>query len=179
VVVGNYGFSNPIRLPEMANAFEYATMMNEISPNAKPYSDEDLQLFKDGTDPWGHPDTDWYDAAIKPSSPMYRTDVGLSGGSDKFKFYLNLGANGEDGIYKNSANRYDQYSIRANLDAKVSNYVNVSFGTLGRIEYRQYPTKSAGSIFSAVLSATLSPATTATFSATLTPTFSATSTAPF
>ena len=87
---GNYGFSNPIRLPEMANAFEYATMMNEISPNAKPYSDEDLQLFKDGTDPWGHPDTDWYDAAIKPSSPMYRTDVGLSGGSDKFKFYLNL-----------------------------------------------------------------------------------------
>ena len=105
---GNYGFSNPIRLPEMANAFEYATMMNEISPNAKPYSDEDLQLFKDGTDPWGHPDTDWYDAAIKPSSPMYRTDVGLSGGSDKFKFYLNLGANGEDGIYKNSANRYDQ-----------------------------------------------------------------------
>lgn len=147
---GNYGFSNPIRLPEMANAFEYATMMNEISPNAKPYSDEDLQLFKDGTDPWGHPDTDWYDAAIKPSSPMYRTDVGLSGGSDKFKFYLNLGANGEDGIYKNSANRYDQYSIRANLDAKVSNYVNVSFGTLGRIEYRQYPTKSAGSIFSAL-----------------------------
>jgi len=136
---GNYGFSNPIRLPEMADAFEYATMMNEINPANKPYSDEALQSFKDGSDPWRYPNTDWYDAAIKPSSPMYRSDVGVNGGSDKFKYYLNLAANGEDGIYKNSANRYDQYSMRANLDAKVSNYVDISFGTLARMEYRQYP----------------------------------------
>lgn len=147
---GNIGFSQAIRLPEMCDAYEYATLLNEINPNAKEYTDEDLELFRNGNDPWGHPNTDWYGVGIKDYSPIYRHDIGMSGGSDKFKYYLNLAANGEDGVYKNSANRYDQYSIRANIDAKVSKYVNISYGNISRMEYRQYPTKSASSIFSAL-----------------------------
>ena len=104
------GFSQPTRLPKMANAFEYATMVNEINPGT--WTDEDLRLFQDGSDPWGHPDTDWFDTTIKNASPMYRADVGVQGGSEKMKYYVNFAANGEDGIYKNSANRYDQYSLR-------------------------------------------------------------------
>jgi len=146
---GNMGFSQAVRLPEMANAYEYATLLNEISPSAKPYTDEDLQMFLDGSDPWGHPNTNWYDVGLKNAAPLYRHDIGVSGGSDKFKFYVNLAANGEDGLYKRSANRYDQFSIRTNIDAKVSKYIDVSYGNIMRLENRQYPTKSAGSIFSA------------------------------
>ncbi len=144
---GSYGFSQPIRLPKMANAFEYATMLNEINPGT--YTKEELQKFKDGSDPWGYPDTNWYDA-IKSFSPIYRTDVGVSGGSEKMKYFVNLSANGEDGIYKRSANRYDQYGIRLNLDIRTSKYVNFTYGNESRMEYRQYPAKSAGSIFSAL-----------------------------
>lgn len=150
---GNYGFSTPSRLPEMANAFEYATLLNEINTNAggKPvYDADDLRQFQDGSDPWGHPDTNWFTETIKNFSPMYRHDLGLSGGSDKFKFYVNLAANGEDGIYYNSANRYDQYGIRFNLDATINDYIKLSFGNTSRMEYRRYPTKSAGSIFAAL-----------------------------
>ncbi len=144
---GSYGFSQPIRLPKMANAFEYATMLNEINPGT--YTEEELQKFKDGSDPWGYPDTNWYDA-IKSFSPIYRTDVGVSGGSEKMKYFVNLSANGEDGIYKRSANRYDQYGIRLNLYIRTSKYVNFTYGNESRMEYRQYPAKSAGSIFSAL-----------------------------
>ena len=100
------GFSQPSRLPEMCNAFEYATMVNEINPGT--WSDEDLRLFQTGEDPWGHPDTDWFDTVLKNASPVYRADVGVSGGTDIIKYYVNLAANGEDGLYKNSQNRYDQ-----------------------------------------------------------------------
>lgn len=144
---GSYGFSQPIRLPKMANAFEYATMLNEITPGT--YTEEELKKFQDGSDPWGYPNTNWYDA-IKPYSPIYRTDVGVSGGSDKMKYFVNLSANGEDGIYKRSANRYDQYGIRLNLDVKTSQYVSFTYGNESRLEYRRYPAKSAGSIFSAL-----------------------------
>lgn len=150
---GNYGFSTPTRLPEMANAFEYATLLNEINTNVggdPVYNDEELQKFKDGSDPWGYPNTNWFTETIKDASPMYRHDLGLSGGTDKFQYYINLAANGEDGIYKNSANRYDQYSVRVNLDATINDYIKLSYGNIGRMEYRQYPTKSAGSIFSAL-----------------------------
>ncbi|MDR2496567.1 MAG: TonB-dependent receptor [Tannerellaceae bacterium] len=145
---GSYGFSQPTRLPEMANSFEYATMMNEIA--AGTYSDEELQKFRDGSDPWGYPDSDWFGAVIKPVSPMYRADVGISGGSDKMKYYVNFAANGEDGVYKRSANRYDQYSVRLNLDWKLGKYAALTFGNTTRLEYKQYPAKDAGSIFSAL-----------------------------
>jgi TonB-dependent SusC/RagA subfamily outer membrane receptor len=139
---GTYGFSKATQLPEMCNAYEYATMMNEI--NAGSYSEEDLQKFQDGSDPWGHPNTNWYDAVIKNASPMYRGDLSISGGTDKVKYYVNFGTNGEDGIYKNSANRFDQYSIRSNLDFKLSKYINLTWGQTSRYEYTKYPAKSAG-----------------------------------
>lgn len=144
---GSYGFSKPTLLPEMCDAYEYATMINEIQPGA--YSDEDLALYRNGNDPWGHPNTNWYDAVIKDFSPIYRADLSINGGTNKMKYYVNFGTNGEDGIYKNSANRYDQYGIRANLDFKLGEYINISYGTTARYQYTQYPAKSASSIFSA------------------------------
>lgn len=142
------GFSTPTRLPEMANAFEYATMVNEINPGT--YTEKDLQLFLNGTDPWGHPNTDWFDVTIKDVSPLYRADLGVSGGTDKVKYFINFAANGEDDIYKNSANRYDQYSLRVNLDINTSKYVNIQLGNVSRLEDTQYPIKSAASIFSGI-----------------------------
>lgn len=151
---GNMGFATPTRLPEVCDAYEYSVLLNEINTNAggsPKYTDEDLELFRNGQDPWGHPNTNWYDEAIKRVSPTYRHDVSLSGGSEKFKFYLNLAANGEDGIYKKSANRYDQYSVRTNIDAKVNSYLDLSYGTIARMEVRHYPTYGASDIFSALV----------------------------
>jgi TonB-linked SusC/RagA family outer membrane protein len=145
---GQYGFSQPTKLPKMANSYEYATMLNEITPGT--YTQDQLQKFQDGSDPWGYPDTDWFSEVIKPASPMYRVDVGVNGGTDKVKYYVNAAANGEDGIYKNSANRYDQYSLRANLDFKLSQYVSATLGTTARFEDTKYPAKSAGDIFSGI-----------------------------
>ncbi|MCE2617424.1 SusC/RagA family TonB-linked outer membrane protein [Phocaeicola oris] len=145
---GSYGFSKPTLLPKMCNAFEYASMINEIQPGA--YSEEALALFQNGKDPWGHPNTNWYKEVIKDFSPLYRGDLSISGGTDKVKYYVNFGLNGEDGIYKHSANRYDQYGIRSNLDFKLSKDVQLSWGSTARYEYTQYPAKSASSIFSAL-----------------------------
>lgn len=150
---GNAGFSQATRLPEVCNAFEYATMVNDIdrySGRAERWSAEDLRMFQDGSDPWGHPDTNWYKESLKSFSPTYRHDVGISGGSDRFKFYMNLAANGEDGIYKNSANRYDQFSVRVNLDMKINDYLDVSYGTTSRMEITKYPPRGATDIFSSM-----------------------------
>lgn len=149
---GNMGYSSPTRLPEMANAFEYASMINDIDryrDRTPRYSDEVLQKYKDGSDPWRYPDTDYYAIGIKDYSPMYRHDLSISGGNERAKYYVNLAANGEDGIYKNSGNRYDQYGVRANLDFKVNDYISISYSNASRMEIRQYPIFSATDIFTA------------------------------
>jgi hypothetical protein len=61
----NTGYNQPGIIPKMADAATYAECLNEISYYAAPgkgrnqqFSAEDIQMFKDGSDPWGHPNTD-------------------------------------------------------------------------------------------------------------------------
>jgi len=63
----------------MADAATYATIQNEISYYANPaggrnqvYSAQDIQQFGDGSDPWGHPNTNWFKAVFKPWSAQNR-----------------------------------------------------------------------------------------------------------
>ena len=74
------GFSQPTRLPKMTNSYEYATMLNEVLPGS--FSDEQLEGFRTHANPWKYPDTDWFDEIVKGASPLYRADIGVSGGTE-------------------------------------------------------------------------------------------------
>jgi TonB-linked SusC/RagA family outer membrane protein len=150
----NAGVTQPTKIPEMANATQYATMLNEIAYYATPlkgrnqkYSADDLQKYTDGSDPWGHPNTDWFAAVFKPWSTQNQQNVSISGGTENMKYFISLGAKYADGIYRNSATNYKQYDFRTNIDGKVNKYINIAFDVDGRQEVRDYPTRSAGSIF--------------------------------
>lgn len=168
----NQGWSQPARIPKMANAYQYATIMNElpIYRNVAPanwaaawesiqatgtypgvpsvqYSPESVQKFRDGSDPWGHPDTDWFGDAFKTWSPQSRHNLQLTGGNENVRYFTSLGYVHQDAYYKNSATYYKQYNFRTNLTAKVNPYINVNVGILARREDRNFPTESAGAIF--------------------------------
>ena len=171
----NQGFGQPTVIPKTASAAEYAQLNNEINVyNQKPqywkavsdafattgsytlpdgsiakaaFTPDDIKKFQDGSDPWGHPNTDWYGAALKTWSPQSRHTLQLVGGSENIKYLTSVNYQNQDGYYKNSATGYKQYDFRLNLDAKVSKYINLVTGVVARQENRSYPTKSAGSIF--------------------------------
>jgi TonB-dependent starch-binding outer membrane protein SusC len=173
----NQGWSQPTRIPEMSNAVEYAQIMNEIpiyknipanewgqaweaiqtsgsytSPtnsttvNAN-YSPSDVQKYRDGSDPWGHPNTDWFGDALRKWAPQSRHNLQVSGGTDNVRYLANIGYVHQDAVYKNSATYFNQYNIRINLDANINKYIKASLGLLAREESKNYPTQSAGSIF--------------------------------
>lgn len=147
----NFGFNTPSRLPDVADAATYATMLNEIDEyrgNAPRYSSDDIQKYQDGSSPWTHPNTDWYGAVIKPVSLQDMATLSLSGGTnDGMKYYVSLGKLFEDGIYKNSGTKYRQYNFRSNIDAKITKFFQMSLDLAGRQENREYPTRGAGTIF--------------------------------
>src|SRR5690625_4426269 len=60
-------------------------------------------------------------------------------------------ANNQDGIYKHRDTKYNQGSLRANLLGKISDNIKLSFDISGRQENRNYPTRSASSIFSMLM----------------------------
>src|SRR5690606_27904333 len=73
--------------------------------------------------------------------------LSVSGGTDKLTYYLSLGGMTEDAFYKNSATRYNQYDFRSNISNQVTKSIKLGLDLSGRMEDRNYPTVSAGSIF--------------------------------
>ena len=146
----NQGFNQPTRLPRMADAATYMTMLDEIDAyrnQAPRYAADVIQKYRDHADPWLYPNTDWFAAVIKPMSLQNVGHVALRGSADRMGYYLSLGGQTEDGYYRNSATRYNQYNFRSNIDGQVSNHLRLRFDVTGRLENRNFPTRSAGSIF--------------------------------
>ena len=156
----NAGFNQPTRVPEMSNAFEYATMLNEnayyITPalgKYQQYSEEELQKFKDGSDPWNYPDTDWIAETMKKYSAHNSQNVSISGGTERTRYFVSLNAKYEDAYYKNSINNYKQYDFRSNIDGKVSDHISVSLDVSGRQEDRTFGVRDLYITFASMLQA--------------------------
>ena len=144
------GWAQPTIIPPMADAATYAQMLNEINlyrGTSPPYSAADIKKFKNGSDPWGHPNTNWFATVFKPAAPQYRWDALLQGGTDNTKYFISVGSNYQDAIYKHSATYYSQVNFRTNINTRVSKFIHVGIGLAGRQENRHYPSRSAGRIF--------------------------------
>ncbi|MGN6618378.1 MAG: SusC/RagA family TonB-linked outer membrane protein [Ilyomonas sp.] len=141
------GWNQPTVLPKMADAASYAEMINDIkmyqNQPAK-YTEEDIQKYRDGSDPWGHPNTDWFKTVIKPWSPQSYANIALSGGSDRVKYYVSGGTTYQDGIFYNSANYYNQYNFRSNLDAAISNDIHLNVDVSGGQYNAHFPGTGIG-----------------------------------
>ncbi len=143
----NQGESKPTVLPKMADAGSYAEMINEIKlyqGQPAKYTADDIKKYRDGSDPWGHPNTDWFKAVIKPWSMQQYASVSLSGGSDKVKYFVSGGTNYQDGIFYHSANYYSQVNFRSNLDANISKNIRLNVDFSGGQQNAHFPGTGVG-----------------------------------
>lgn len=153
----NEGFSSPTRLPKLADAATYAQIVNDISYYDSPsggmnqvYSADQIQKFKDGSDPLNYPNTNWETTTLKKYALQNQQNLTVSGGSEDVKYYTSAGITSQNGIYKNGATKYDQYNIRANIDAIVAKGFKIGLSLSAREEDRNFPTTGAGDIFRAI-----------------------------
>ncbi len=148
----NQGFNSWIKIPRFTNAAEYAELVNETKVYAGQspvYTPAELQKFKDGTDPVSYPNTNWVDAVTKKSTPQSRTNISVSGGSDKANYYASFGHIEQKGQFKNSSLfNYAQNNLALNVDAQVIENLKVSFDVQLRYQDRRSPAASSSSSFS-------------------------------
>ena len=126
------GVTMPVRSPKFLNAFEAASLSNEAFANDRlnmPFTAEDLQHYKDGTDPYGHPDVNWYDEIFKKSASQQNMNVDIAGGSQKLKYFVTGGFFSQNGLTRNFEDPYGEvdtdyfyrrFNFRTNLDFDVT-----------------------------------------------------------
>ncbi len=132
----SHGFVQPERIPESADAFTYASMVNlqrwkQGLP--QPYSASDLDLYKNGNDPLNHPNTNWQDVTFRPWSNQDRVDVSVSGGNQDVKYFVSTGTILDDSPFKESFTYNKEYHFRSNIDAQINKNLKVTLDVSGRI----------------------------------------------
>jgi TonB-linked SusC/RagA family outer membrane protein len=143
------GFMTPTVIPEVLDAYEYSTMLTEYqvaNGKTRTYSDADIELYRTGADPWGHPNTDWYGDLIKKWTTTSRHNITLDGGSNKMTYYVSLGLKDDESFYKQSSTNYRQYNVRAKLDLPINNWLKTGIEIAGFQTSKVYPYKSADAI---------------------------------
>jgi TonB-linked SusC/RagA family outer membrane protein len=151
-VTSEIGVNKVIRQPTFLDAYATAMLRNEATINdaygqsqtpVLPFTPDDLQKFKDGSDPYGHPNVNWVDALLKNSSTQSRFNVDASGGNQLVKYFASLGYYSQNGILKdvapvgdfvNTNYFYRRYNYRSNLDITPTKTLKIRFDVNGRFE---------------------------------------------
>ncbi len=118
----NQGFSRPARIPGMIDAATYAVMRNEYASYngmGSYFTADEIQAFKDGSDPLRYPNTDWFNTVYRKASCFGSIHADLQGGTPGFRYYFSAGTRNQGGIYTQSAYRNRLSQVRTNLDGSV------------------------------------------------------------
>ncbi|TSD67958.1 TonB-dependent receptor [Inquilinus sp. KBS0705] len=144
---GYFGIQNPTKVPTFIGSYEYALLRNEANANdGQPaaYTADDIQKFKDHSDPDGHADGHPLQDIIMKNRPITYHNVTLSGGTDDIKYFASLGYTHQDGMW--STTFLDKYNGSLSLTAKATKTTTVALSVNSYVEDQHFPSQSAGTI---------------------------------
>jgi TonB-linked SusC/RagA family outer membrane protein len=158
------GVQSPTKTPIFLNSYQSALLINQAETNdGKPvtFSQSDLTAFQNHSDPYGHPDVDWYNKIFKKYSYQVNSNLDISGGTDQLKYFISGGALQQNGLVRdfpdplaNVNTQYDfkRYDFRSNLDLKANKTLDLRLDITTRFSDTNSPNESAASTLSDIYS---------------------------
>lgn len=116
--------------PKVLGSEWYARLTNEAAlndnPNAQlPYTDEEIEMFRTGSNPDYYANTNWYDEVLDNTSVMTKHTVSFSGGG-KVKYYSALGYMYDDKFTPGA--KADRYNLITNLTSDIKPWLSMRTG---------------------------------------------------
>jgi TonB-linked SusC/RagA family outer membrane protein len=153
------GIQTPTTILKTLGSYDVAILQNEANRNdgtAPMFTDDDLEKFRTGSDPYGHPDVNWYNTLFKKHSLMTNNNLDISGGTQRVKYFITLGYMNQGGLLRDIPYRgKDQaasgktqaetnffakrYKFRSNLDIQATNTLQLQLDITGTRENANQP----------------------------------------
>jgi len=89
----NYALQSATYLPNYANSVEYTTLYNRAMRNAgknETFTAEQIELYKNGSQPDLYPNTDWYNEVLDKTAPQKDFSVNITAPGKTTKYYMGL-----------------------------------------------------------------------------------------
>lgn len=146
-----YGLQSPVSLPEFANSYDYARLHNVARTNdgfPTLYTENQLNGYRDGTDPYLYPNVNWYDEILRKNAPLQDYALTFKGGNDRVKYFLMVGYMANEGLYANTNQEtnsnlnFNRINFRGNIDLNITKNLSAQVGLGGNIQDRMFPTIS-------------------------------------
>jgi TonB-linked SusC/RagA family outer membrane protein len=146
----NQIFSQPTIFPKRVSSYETLNAINKVylaEGKQQPTSEEILALYKDQSQPFLYPNTDWQSIALKDFASEQRHDLSISSGTNLLTYYAS-GSYYNQGTNLRTDNNYNKratYRLNtvSNFDAI---HLKVTTGIDGYVESNSIPNSStAGS----------------------------------
>ncbi|GGG73561.1 SusC/RagA family TonB-linked outer membrane protein [Parapedobacter pyrenivorans] len=141
----------PTRMPQMANAYDYALLRNQVEEqNGRQsiYDDVALEHYRLGNSPDLYPVRDYVGDFMKEGFPMRRLNVNVSGGNDRMRYFTTVGYLFQEGIFKTE--KFDEYdydptskanrvNFRSNFDIDINKSLSMFLNVSGYMQKKNDP----------------------------------------
>lgn len=132
------GVSMPSMLPEMLGSAEYAGFYNLARRNSgltDLYSASDIAAYGNNSNSIKFPSNNYYDLLLQDTKNFTKVAATFSGGSDGLQYFLSANYLHNGGLEAvGNANSMDQFSVRSNLDFKISESVKAFLDVYGFLD---------------------------------------------
>jgi TonB-linked SusC/RagA family outer membrane protein len=141
----------PLAFPKFLGSYDYASLYNEALNNVgKPpvYTEQDLEHYRAGDDPFGHPDVNWRDLLLKDHAIEHQHIANISGGTEKVRYYISGEFDQAGGLFvssKESKYDYRRFNLRSNLDFTITSSTLLSVKLNGRLNDLNFSSKGESS----------------------------------
>lgn len=163
----SWQIQSPTRKDTYLNSYESVRLLEEALANdglPSQFTADQIEMFRrsvngelTGVDALLYPNVDWYDEVLKDHAPAQRYDISVRGGTKRMRYYTSGEYYNQKGLIRDlsadqygntSAQGYQRFAFRANMDFFLSKDLtfSVNFGT--RFEDRKGSNTNESSGFS-------------------------------
>lgn len=152
----NRGWQQFLHVPHNVDAVQYMTLANEKNrhnfndgymnyndPKLLLFTDQDFAPYLNGT----MKTTDWYDAVFVKTAPQVQHNVTINGGTDKLRFYFNLGYMNQESSLRTNDMNYHKWTFRANVDADITKRLHAAVSIDGYMDQVYQPNTDIWAIY--------------------------------
>lgn len=152
-----YGFTNPVKIPDMANAEQWIDFYNDItldSENRVAIQPYQRAQYLNGSDPDLYPNVDWVHTMFKDQASTTRVNVSVSGGTPSVRYYVGGSfytegsiLNVQDADTYDANMRYTKYNFRANVDINITKSTELSLSLANLYSTKNRPGASLNDLY--------------------------------